>query len=50
MKLTAYVPPMILSLKAERAHAGRAAPTAAAKAGTAIATHAAAKVQAKVGG
>lgn len=50
LKLTAYVPPMILSLKAERAHAGRAAPTAAAKAGTAIATHAAAKVQAKVGG
>lgn len=49
LKHAVYVPPMLISLKAERARAGRMAPTAAAKAGVSIATHAAAKVQAKIG-
>jgi hypothetical protein len=48
LKLTAYVPPMILSLRAERAHAERLAPTAAAKAGVAAKASAAVQVQVQV--
>lgn len=47
LKMAVYVPPMMVSLSTARAHAGRIAPTAAAKAGVAI--QAQAKAQAKVG-
>ena len=48
LKQAAYVPPLILSLAAQRAQAGRAAPTAAVTAK--VQAQIQAKIQAKIGG
>jgi hypothetical protein len=45
LKLTAYVPPMILSLRAEHVHAGCMAPVAGAKVPAQVQVQTQAKVQ-----